>query len=205
MPVIQTDKPLKPRPETDFYPTPYECALAAVKLSRVARLKEDFGHKLRVLDPGAGTGVFGQAVKEIYPDAYVVGFEIDASRPHPEGYDRWLVGDFLSFPEGEIEPFHLVIGNPPYRPMEAFVRKSLALADPAFADVILMGRLEFLASAKRAKGLFAEHKPATVHVLAQRPSFTGNGKTNAMDYAYYHWQNGLRIFGSTQVEWLNWR
>lgn len=193
MPVIQTTKPLKPRPKTDFYPTPYECALAGVKLWGHTRAPDV------VLDPGAGLGVYGKAVKEAFPHAYVAGMEIDP-QDRPQVYDEWLVGDYLTYPAHR--GFDLIVGNPPYQLAEEFVRKSLELCVPG-GEIIFLFRLEFLASSKRANGLFKEHPPVAVWPLAQRPSFTGNGKTNAMDYAYFHWIKGAH--SDPIIYWLNWR
>lgn len=63
-----------------------------------------------------------------------------------------------------------LIFNPPFfkaRGTEAFIRKALQVARgkvAVFADV------KFLASQRRATGLFAEHCPHRVWILAKRPS-----------------------------------
>lgn len=63
-----------------------------------------------------------------------------------------------------------IVVNPPFfraRGTEAFIRKALSIARgkvAVFADV------KFLASQRRANGLFAEHCPHRVWTLAKRPS-----------------------------------
>jgi hypothetical protein len=197
MPIIMTDKPLKKRPATDFYPTPYLCAVAAARLCTKESVE-------RVLDPGAGDGVFGKAVKEVYGNyPYIVGIELD-NKPNNGAYNEWRNGDFLYLPNTE-EKYDLIIGNPPYSHAEAFARKALDLVNMD-GEIILMFKLEWLASARRAKGIFTTDPPNIVHVLSQRPSFTGDGKTNAMEYAYFHWIRDGWGKPETVVRWMhNWR
>lgn len=87
------------------------------------------------------------------------------------GRDPWWVGeaDFLTssaLSDGAAN----VVMNPPYfraRGTEDFIRHALALASgkvAAFVD------LRFLASRRRAEGLYAEHPPHRIWMLGQRPS-----------------------------------
>ncbi len=69
-------------------------------------------------------------------------------------------------------------------------RASLPAGKPEIRTVAALLRLGFLASATR-KNLFATVGIPDVYVLAHRPSFTGNGKTDGADYAWCVWGPGL--------------
>ncbi|MEO6575502.1 MAG: hypothetical protein ABIP89_16760, partial [Polyangiaceae bacterium] len=77
----------------------------------------------------------------------------------------------------------LVISNPPFSLAQAFVQKSLDLAKPTRATVAVLLRLAFLESKKRAK--FHADNPSDVFVLTERPSFTGDGKSDSCAYAWF--------------------
>lgn len=63
-----------------------------------------------------------------------------------------------------------IITNPPFfraKGTEAFARRALALAK---GKVAIFADIRFLASGRRARGLYAEHPPHRIWVLADRPS-----------------------------------
>jgi hypothetical protein len=191
--IIQTDKPLPPRRENDFYPTPEYTVRSALEL-----IPEWWVPK-SVFDPGAGDGIWGRIARLRWPEMQLVGAEL-RDVPKPPEYDEWSVGNFL----GNLGPlahyeFDLVVGNPPYRDAEAFVRRSLALLRDRGQLVFLL-RLAFLESQRRRDGLFKEFPPKTVGVCSKRPSFTGDGKTNATAFAVFHWMKGYA--GSTRLTWF---
>jgi hypothetical protein len=92
-----------------------------------------------------------------------------------------------------------VIGNPPYREAEAFIRRGLSMLDPG-GHLIYLLRLAFLEGQKRRDGLFRELPPFQAAVCSKRPSFTGDGKTNATAFTLLHWVRGYR--GETRLSWL---
>lgn len=185
--IIQTAKTLRPRAAFDHYPTPSGLVRAAY-----AQLLPATFAPQAILDPGAGTGVWGAVARTRWQTATIVGVEIQPSAPCP-AYSTWYAGwDFTRWalwnayaPEGRT--FDLVVGNPPYKWAEAFVRLALALTRPG-GYVIQLLRLNFLESQTRARGLWRELTPQAVWTCARRPSFTGNGKTDATAYAVYLWQ-----------------
>lgn len=194
--IIQTTKQLAPRADHDFYPTPR--AFADATVSTVADWVSTTAPF--VLDPGAGGGVFGEAVRAYFPDAHITGVDV---RPlsRPRAYDYWLTGGYDFTLPRVIEPvFDLVIGNPPYVFAETFVRHAMNLLAPR-GNVVMLLRLAFLEGQGRARGLWREYPPYKVWVLSQRPSFTGNGKTDATAYAVFHWMRGHR--GETSLGWLD--
>lgn len=194
MPTLYIDKDTKlpDRVEFDFYPTPIElCRIVVSNLS--------IGYPKLVLDPGAGTGVWGRALREEYPNSKIVGIEIrDVS--HPKEYDVWVSGDFLKMVKQDT--FNLVIGNPPYRCAGEFLNKSLNIIKDNGYIVFLL-KLSFLESKDRfikyySKGL----NPKEVWVSVRRVSFTGNRKSNADAYGIFIWQKGY--MGDTILRWLDW-
>ena len=198
--IIQTKKDLPERRPNDFYPTPYPFAKEA--LSHLAYLPTPG----IVIDPGAGDGVWGEAVRQTWPTStrwekspYIVGYEI---RDEPVNskyvawtYNDWVIGDFLE--QKLPDTIDLVVGNPPYNIAEKIFWKSMdALRSGGW--MALMLSLRFLSSARRLK-IWEAHPPRKVIVCANRPSFTGDGKTNAMLYAFYYWEKGYS--GPTTLDW----
>lgn len=153
----------------------------------------------RILDPGAGDGVWGACAQCLWSPREVVGVELrEVARP--EGYDRWLVGDFLTLNTLSLVgggDFDLVIGNPPYKHAEAFVRRSLDLVrEGGFVSFLFY--LTFLESRRRGNGLFSEFPPYLVSVCKERPPFTGKSNPNAA--CYVTWMKGFT--GKTELEWV---
>lgn len=76
----------------------------------------------------------------------------------------------------------LIITNPPFSLALAFLQKSLGEA----RTVISLLRLNFLGSQKR-RAFWQEDRPSHVLVLAERPSFSRDGRTDATEYAWFCW------------------
>ena len=91
--------------------------------------------------------------------------------------------DYLARP-APAERYDVGISNPPFGDADAFVRKLLAEC----WIVVALLPLGFAASAGRA-ALHAEF-PSDLYVLAERPSFTGDGKTDSRDVAWFVWGLG---------------
>lgn len=189
--IISTTKTMRPRAAEDFYPTPLAAARSSLTL-----LPADLT-PAAILDPGAGTGVYGQAARELWPGAEITGAELRLEHPSAD-YDRWRAGDFLRMPW--YQTFDLVIGNPPYKPAEQFVRRAFELTRPGGFVAFLL-RLAFLEGRARGRGLWSQHPPLVVGAFSRRPSFTGNGRTDATAYAVFVWQIGYH--GETVLRWLD--
>lgn len=192
MPIIMTTKELRPREKDDFYPTPIELVRAALDLVKVV--------PEHILDPGCGTGVWGEVARENWPSAYIDGVDIVSRVDSDFIYNQIYIKDFRDWEA--LPQFDLIISNPPYKYAEEFVRKSWASLRHGGEMMFLM-RLAFLESQKRCKGLWQELSPDSVFVLGRRPSFTGNGKTDNTAYSLYHWVKDRRNKG-TSLYWLNW-
>ena len=197
MPIIQTNKELRPREENDFYPTPIELVRAALKPLKGR-------HFPAVLDPGCGDGVWGRVVRETFPDiGYLGGIDIVNRLPKNHPYDYFLHEDFLTYQIGPIGMnYWLICGNPPYKFAEQFIRRSWVYL-PHNGVLVFLLRLAFLEGQKRCKGLWKEFPPTYVTVLGRRPSFTGNHKTDSTAYCLMYWYKD-RQGETTKLSWLDW-
>lgn len=135
-----------------------------------------------VLDPFCGDGYMLKPFYDI--GISVSGLDIDSdsvavsNARMPNG--KFKAVDTLS--PGWIMDAELVVTNPPYSlAMESVVRCLRFTHFGGTAAFLL--RLSWLASKKR-KQFHADH-PCDAFVLSARPSFTGDGKTDAADYAWF--------------------
>jgi SAM-dependent methyltransferase len=204
---------MRPRHPDDFYPTPLELCVAAL---RFANFEISDRYTLTILDPGCGTGVWGQAAKILWPNCWIVGVDIDRERlAIAEATGAY--GSLIQRQYGAVTltpSFDLVIGNPPFREAEFFVRRSFGLLSRRIvpekskpAAVLFLLRQAFTASQGRYQRMYNNGlKPANMDVVVNRPSFTGDGKTDATEYAIFtwrkQWRDGQR---TTETDWLSWR
>lgn len=190
--IITTTKEMRPRDIHDFYPSPLPLCQAALQLvvDRVTPVD--------ILDPGAGTGVWGQAVRSIWRGPWIDGVELNGDHLWPAHYNDWQQADYLDWIA--TRRYDLVCGNPPYKHAEAFVRRSLSLTKPGGYVVFLL-RLAFLEGQARGAGLWQEHPPVQVAVCSKRPSFTPDNRTDSTAYSIFVWQKGWH--GNTSLTWLS--
>jgi SAM-dependent methyltransferase len=188
---IAMGKRVRPRTSFDYYLTPNSLCCACLDVLPTELTP------CTILDPGAGTGVWGDAARVRYPHSRIVGCELRLEHP-TASYDHWRHGDFLAMPF--YESYELIIGNPPYDRAEAFVRKSLDLLTPG-GYLLLLLRLGFLEGQERGDALWIEYPPQLVAVCSARPSFTGDSKTDATAYACFLWQEGERP--TPQLTWIS--
>lgn len=174
----------------DFYPTPLHVASDALTF-----LPEGFTPQC-ILDPGAGTGVWGMASRRRWPNSLITGVELRTETPKPNAYNFWMHQNFLL--STATPAFDLVVGNPPYDVAEQFIRHSLNCLEHGGYMVLLL-RLAFLESQTRARALYRHTPPQSVVVRANRVSFTGDGQTNATAYAYFIWQKDWH--GEPALKW----
>jgi hypothetical protein len=68
--------------------------------------------------------------------------------------------------------------------------------------VIMLLRLNFLASEERSE--FMQRTRPDVYVLPNRPSFVLAGKTDSIEYAWFHWHKNstgiVRVLPTTPIE-----
>lgn len=191
--IITTDKQMRPRDEHDYYPTPAWVIRAALD-----GLPDDF-QPHRILDPGAGDGSWGREAKLAYWHyAYIAGVE---ERPVPSCiyYNGWHETDYRLWANDE-QQFDLIMGNPPYKHAEEFIRSSLPMLQPGGQMVFLLP-LAYLAGQARGRDLWRKYPPYKILVCSTRPSFTGDGNTDRAEYALFYWQQGWR--GKMTLDWIH--
>ena len=173
------------RSEGDFYRTPRWCVEALLK-------EESFDGV--VLDPGCGDGSIALSLGVALPALRVVGVERDkslAKLAECRGVSVFC-GDFLNYAQevAAHTPFDAAVGNPPYREAALFARAALKCVRPG-GRVCFLLRLNFLGSSRKRIDLVgSDSELARVYVLSRRPSFTGNGRSDACDYAFFVWVKG---------------
>lgn len=130
-----------------------------------------------VWEPAAGAGNMLAPLRETFPDADVIGTDIE---PRCAGV---RLRDFLDTWDIRAD---VIITNPPFRLAEQFVRHALdVVADDGW--VVMFLRAGFLES-KQRRNFFEEHMPEQVWFLRSRPRFTGpNTDGESTDMALYAW------------------
>lgn len=196
------------RVDRDVYPTPQALADAAV-----ARIRRDWFRDSRavcsVLDPGAGTGVWGQAALRAWPDAYISGIEL-REMDHPAGFSTWLdCADFCEFARrahGYHLTYDLICGNPPFRLAAEFVRASVPLLAHNGVLAFLL-RLDYLGSIKRGP-FWEQHPPCAVYTVVPRPQFSRGkvGRSDSGEYGIFLWRSRSHAeWGKpARMGWLKW-
>ena len=80
--------------------------------------------------------------------------------------------------------------NPPYKHAAEFIRAALHERVIGTKIAVLL-RLNFLGSSRKRLDLVGPKAPLrSVIVMSKRPSFTGDGRTDACDYAWMVWEVG---------------
>lgn len=161
-----------------------------------------------VWDPACGGGNICRAV--IASGRQAMGTDIVR---RAEGSDDawWLgFGDFLTGDLVEdFAPSFDIITNPPFfraAGTESFIRRALG---GTAAKVAVFTDVKFLASQRRAAGLFVDHPPSRVWIHAKRPSCppgefiaAGNeAKGGTADWCWLVWDQQAAP-GLTQLGWL---
>jgi len=156
----------------------------------------------RILDPGAGRGVFTDAVRAKYPKAEITALDLDPTvGPWPTADHSLVSTNFLEWNTNKAQSFDLVVGNPPYKLAQKFLEHSLRMS----RYVVFLLRVGFLASARRYHFLQA-HPPVAVYLLPNRPRFIyPDGAPRSSDqteYAIMCWRE--RLPGPQPVPRLFW-
>lgn len=171
------------RAKDDFYETPEHCTAAI--LDCLYR-DDDLPVPDIVFDPGAGKGAILKVARSYFPNAQLLGVEIDPEMAAHCRSQNFAVhdGDFLAegWPIGFPSPVELrdkhvlVAGNPPYSLALPFIKRAIAAlweckTRHAMGSGVTLQllRLNFAAAAKRRN--FHHGHPADLYVLPGRPSF----------------------------------
>lgn len=177
----------------DYYRTPAWCVKALIEAEP---LSSD------IFDPACGDGAILQVVQEANAGHTVHAQEIDhaiALKASQRLRIPVSVGDSLN--EDSCWPDADVLMNPPYRQAAEFVRRALREVPPR-GKVCALLRLNFLGSSRKRMDLVGPNSELTrVLVLPKRPSFTGDGRSDACEYAFFVWQHEHR--GGAEVRVLS--
>ena len=170
------------RREYDFYPTPGWC---------VDRLLEYYSPPGNVwLEPCAGDGAIIEACNRHWTDVRWIANDIRvqcidqlAQIPSLRSDDIYC-SDISRFRinSSSYVTLHAIISNPPFKQALPIIKHCLTLAP----EVCMLLRLCFLSSDGR--GEWIQENTPDVYVLPNRPSFTGDGKTDGQDYAWMVWR-----------------
>ena len=182
----------RPRNPRDYYRTPAWCIEA---LLREEELLPD------VFDPACGDGAILAAIQEHGADHIVHAQELDHAVALEASQRLRIpvsVGDSLDpsacWPDGDV------VMNPPYRQAADFVRRALREVPPR-GKVCALLRLNFLGSSRKRLDIVGPASDlARVLVLPKRPSFTGDGRSDSCEYAWFVFQVERR--GPTEVRVL---
>lgn len=180
---------------TDYYFTPATLAESALyeslgQLRLINSIQKSgwFIPSLQTaLDVGAGTFVWGDALKKVYtmtnPDISVDGIDI---APRDE---RVKQGDFLTIPADQR--YNLIFGNPPYgvEGKRSLINEICEKACQQSDFTIFLLKSDFQHGVKRCNVLFQKYPPFMVLPLVNRVSFDGTGKSNTWDYSVFVWVN----------------
>lgn len=98
--------------------------------------------------------------------------------------------------EIESEWDGLIITNPPYSKAHAFVTSCLDILSPNGCLCMLLP-IHYVGSQRRAS--FFQERFTHMFILSERPSFTGDGKTDASNYVWFTWHKGLTSNGFTVI------
>jgi hypothetical protein len=193
----------------DEFLTPIELATACIKCFPFER-----DVHLVWLDVGANSGMWGKAIKYVFPNSIVAGVEL-LQMEKPPYYDEWITADYM---ECGFTSVDIVIGNPAYNvkdengntvyKAEDFVRNSLKIA-PIVGHLL---RSNFRHTISRGKGIHTEHHYKESWECTRRPSFYkqdvrtkyfGTKNTNNHDYSFFTWYDTWRKdYGYSKI--LDW-
>ena len=174
------------RRANDAYYTPDSLAQACVGLlADEADEVERAGASSWVCEPSVGRGAFARAARAAWPLARIVGVDVDPGASC-EGLDGLVCADWLDCKGAR--KFNVILGNPPYGQAQEHVEHALSRLQPWGWAAFLL-RLAFLESAKRSD-FWQRGELFSVHVLASRPSFTEDGRTDGAAYGWFMWMKG---------------
>ncbi len=190
------NKPGKERDPLDYYPTPAATTRAILPFLGITR--HDY-----VFDPACGDGAILNEVRTWY-GCKTEGIEIDPTRAAiarehgsavrtgdalasewmAESQTEWMA-ESSALPQETRRGCRWLIGNPPFGLEMSFVATSIKeLANLRLDRVVWLLKLDFVASEERRA--FHRRHPSDLYVV-KRPSFTGDGDTDAQNYAWFVW------------------
>jgi len=187
--IVEADTGVR-RDLLDRYYTPPACALACLR-DAAPFLPEP----RRIVEPSVGAGAWVDAARELWPNAVVVGYDVDPDAAGLARCDERHVGDWLEL-GGECD---LLLGNPPYKLLAAWLARSVERAPSSL--YLLRGTA--LGSDRRAAWHEA-NPPARTWTVLPRPVWEGPSareQTDSSDPVLALWLRGL----AGTHRWVRWR
>lgn len=186
------------RRESDYYPTPPWVVRVFLRyLIAHGRLtpQEMAGWWI---DPCAGDGAIIRAARSVDgmgDSTWIAGELRGECRPLIEasGADMLYIRDTLVNPVPTWDGI-ITLMNPPFSLGLEFVRQAIERTSRVFS----LQRVNWACTVKRYE--FFKAHPPDVYLLAQRPSFNGDGKSDATAYCWYEWPGSGEDHG--EVHWL---
>ena len=167
-------------------------------------------YRARWVEPCAGDGALIRAVSDWPKRCSHQQFHIDwtANDIDPDRTERLatlpLEGVSIGWPPNQedalewtpAQRFDVALMNPPFSRGLEFVRWGMTHANTTIALL----RLGFLASSKRCS--FMRSNTPDVYVLPNRPSFTGDRRTDSYEYAWFIWRSSRMARSKGQIRIL---
>lgn len=172
------------RREHDFYATPFECVEAIKPVLDSIYNVPDL--EARWLEPCAGDGAIMRHVSKVITPRYPIiwdAYEIRDTIIDPGSAlikTNATCHNFLADPSADH--YDVCLTNPPFKNWESFLFACWNYCE----DIIFLLPLSALGGKKR-RDLYQEFPLSGLYILAARPSFTGDGATDSMVYAWFHW------------------
>lgn len=182
--------PATGRRPLDFYPT-QTGVVASIMPVLFERL--DWRRPVTILDPCCGEGsILDTAAKWLAANAgdlevRPIGIELD---PMHAARARSRLGNAAKIECADALAVNttwpsadLILMNPPFSLAMPFVARAVVTMAKSKGTAAVLLRLAWMASRKRAE--FHRVWAPDAYVLSQRPSFTGDGKTDNSEYAWF--------------------
>jgi hypothetical protein len=168
------------RKKFDVWNTPPELALAIVRDLARRTGPRFVGEGVRILDPGSGSGRFGVALRQVFPDATIVGVDIRANADSPmQAGGVPVYSDFMDRnrlprmePDRRVRPHRREPLPSTIRSRgiaERFIHKSLRLLRAPDAQLVFLLRLNYWGGQKRYETLWQHRKPILKSTFPRRP------------------------------------
>lgn len=164
---------------SEFYPTPAWC------VRRILEALPLPGG--RWLEPSAGDGAIMRAVNEVRSDVEWCAVEIrEECRAGLLALTPLVtIADFVRAPECFDPGCQVAILNPPFSLALPFVDRLLTMRSVRW--IVMLQRTNWLES--EGRNAFLRQFTPDLYVLPNRPSFIGDGTTDATSYAWYVWSS----------------
>lgn len=193
------------RDPLDRYYTP--ASLAAILVGALDVLLEGAA-PARIVEPSVGSGAWIPPLRKMWPDATILGVDIDPEAAGLRLCDQGITADLLALPVADVREaggVDLVVGNPPFGVALAHVGHLLQLVKPGgLAALLLPATIGHLAGWRSLplpeRELPIQGRPAfDSPALSGRP---GNGKT---EYSLWVWRGGANPAHTIRERCAVWR